>query len=87
MQTPEVQLRDHRLALDPPAGDHVGGMHLVTALPRGRRRGHRLVCGNCLAVLARDHCPLPPTAPLMRCHRCKAVNDLTRSVEDMALPA
>ena len=83
MQNVGVQLFDHRLAMAVPVGDR----RLMTSLPRGRHRGHRLVCGGCPTVLAWDHCPWESPAPLLTCHRCQAVNDLTRSVANLALPA
>ena len=78
-----TQLFDHRLAMAVPVGDR----RLMTALPRGRHRGHRLVCGGCATVLAWDHCPLEAPAPLLKCHRCHAINDPIRSVADLTLPA
>ncbi|WP_211662230.1 hypothetical protein [Modestobacter muralis] len=73
---------DHRLATVVSAGDR----RRMTALPRGRHRGHRLVCGECSMVLAWDHCPWEPPAPLLMCNRCHAINDLTRSVGALTLP-
>ena len=40
---------------------------VLTGLPLGRDRGHRLMCGSCGSVLAWDRCPLQPPAPVPRC--------------------
>lgn len=65
----------HRMTIVTDSGDRV----VKTTLPLGAHRSDHLTCGFCATVLAHGHAPMQPPAPLLRCPRCRSLNDPART--------